>query len=54
MYGDDETDEDDEIVVEQAYSWTKDCLYEQTKTNDDDNEDIEDLLNPNVNSQTQQ
>ncbi|XP_056626295.1 uncharacterized protein LOC130438410 isoform X2 [Triplophysa dalaica] len=55
LYGDYETDEDDEIVVEQAYYWTKDCLYEQTKTNDDDdNEDIEDLLNPHVNSQTQQ
>ncbi|KAA0709426.1 hypothetical protein E1301_Tti004149 [Triplophysa tibetana] len=54
LYGDDETDDDDEIVVEQAYSWTKDCLDEQTKSNDDDNEDIEDLLNPHVNSQTQQ
>ncbi|XP_057205781.1 protein starmaker isoform X2 [Triplophysa rosa] len=54
LYGDDETDDDDEIVVEQAYPWTKDCLYEQTKSNDDDNEDIEDLLNPHVNSQTQQ
>lgn len=66
LYGDDETedeevynqeiedDDDDEIVVEQTYPWIKEPLYDQTKSNDDDNEDIEDLLNPHVNSQTQQ
>lgn len=66
MYGDDDTeeegdynqeieddDDDDEIVVEQSYPWTKD-LHDQTKSSDNDNEDIEDLLNPHVNSQKHQ
>lgn len=45
-------DDEDEVVVEKAYPWSRDPFEDHTKCPDDEDDDIEGLLNP-VNSQTQ-